>query len=93
MEVRPQLADPKRSSHPCAATELSAALLSGAGFYIDASVAPWSEHYKMESYIMKELLETCNEAFPLNGQMGIFGHSMGGHGALTLYLKNPKVGL
>lgn len=64
---------------------------SGAGFYIDATVSPWSQHYKMESYIMHELLGTCKEAFPLNGSLGIFGHSMGGHGALTLFLKNPSV--
>jgi len=63
---------------------------SGAGFYIDATVEPWATHYRMESYIMNELLPLCKEAFPLAGPLGIFGHSMGGHGALTLHLKHPK---
>lgn len=63
---------------------------SGAGFYLDATRAPWSRHYRMESYIARELPQTLAERFPVDaGRMGIFGHSMGGHGALTLAFKHP----
>ncbi|XP_030572083.1 S-formylglutathione hydrolase [Drosophila novamexicana] len=63
---------------------------SGAGFYVDATEAPWSKHYKMYSYVTQELPEVVNENFPtLPGKKGIFGHSMGGHGALICALKNP----
>jgi len=64
---------------------------SGAGFYIDATAEPWSKNYKMESYITSELPEALFSSFPeLNSsRVSITGHSMGGHGALTLYLKNP----
>ena len=62
----------------------------GAGFYLDATQAPWSRHYRMESYITAELLPLLTDALPLDGErMGIFGHSMGGHGALTLALRHP----
>lgn len=64
----------------------------GAGFYLDATQAPWAEHFRMESYIIKELLPTIEQAFPLDSQnKSITGHSMGGHGALTLYFKYPAM--
>lgn len=62
----------------------------GAGFYLDATQAPWATHYRMESYIVAELLPLLFKALPLDGErIGIFGHSMGGHGALTLALRHP----
>ena len=62
----------------------------GAGFYLDATVAPWSQHYRMESYITAELLPLLALELPVDvRRMGIFGHSMGGHGALTLALRHP----
>jgi len=62
----------------------------GAGFYIDASEPPWSRGYRMYSYITKELPEEIASAFPVDpSRTGIFGHSMGGHGALTIALKHP----
>jgi len=62
----------------------------GAGFYLDATQAPWRDHYKMYSYVTKELPALVEDKFPVNGERsGIFGHSMGGHGALTIALKNP----
>ncbi|NVD69875.1 S-formylglutathione hydrolase [Duganella sp. BJB1802] len=63
----------------------------GAGFYIDATQAPWSTHYRMYSYI-HELRELLVRELPVDGErIGIFGHSMGGHGALTMALKRPDV--
>ena len=63
-----------------------------AGFYIDATQAPWATHYRMESYLIQELLPTLLEHLPLDGaRLGITGHSMGGHGALTLALKYPHL--
>ncbi|MDQ4126872.1 MAG: S-formylglutathione hydrolase [Actinomycetota bacterium] len=62
---------------------------SGAGFYLDATVEPWSRHYKMDTYTTRELPEVIEANFPASEARGIFGHSMGGHGALTLALKNP----
>ncbi len=63
---------------------------SGAGFYIDAVAEPWSAHYKMYSYVTEELPALIEASFPaLPDIRGIFGHSMGGHGALTIALKNP----
>ncbi|CAJ0737732.1 S-formylglutathione hydrolase [Ralstonia mannitolilytica] len=60
-----------------------------AGFYLDATQAPWREHYRMESYIVDELYETVCTALPVAPRrIGIFGHSMGGHGALTLALRH-----
>ena len=62
----------------------------GAGFYIDATRAPWSTRWRMESYLMRELLPLAIDAFAVDpSRLGIFGHSMGGHGALTLSLKYP----
>lgn len=63
---------------------------SGAGFYIDATAEPWSAHYKMYSYVTRDLPEVIFANFPgRRDRQGIFGHSMGGHGALTITLKNP----
>ena len=63
----------------------------GAGFYINATQAPWAEHYRMESYIADELYDAVLEHFPIQkGRIGIMGHSMGGHGALTLAWKYPE---
>jgi S-formylglutathione hydrolase len=64
---------------------------SGAGFYLDATVEPYSRHYKMDTYVTRELPELVAEHFPTSEARGIFGHSMGGHGALTLALKNPDL--
>ncbi len=62
----------------------------GAGFYLDATVAPWSTHYRMATYVTDELRQLILDNFPANPErVGIFGHSMGGHGALTLALKHP----
>ena len=62
----------------------------GAGFYLDATQAPWSAHWRMESYLLHELLPLAEAALPIDGQrLGLFGHSMGGHGALTLALRHP----
>ena len=62
----------------------------GAGFYVDATEPPWSQHYRMYSYVAKELPSVVASEFPIDGsRAGIFGHSMGGHGALTIALKNP----
>lgn len=64
----------------------------GAGFYINATQEPWKKHYQMESYITAELRALINQNFPiLEDKHGISGHSMGGHGALTLYLKYPEL--
>src|SRR5262245_7017640 len=62
----------------------------GAGFYVDATQAPWSGHYRMYSYVTRELPELIAGHFPaLVERQGIFGHSMGGHGALVCALRNP----
>ena len=61
-----------------------------AGFDLDATQAPWAKHWRMESYLMDELLPEAAAAFGLDAQRaGLFGHSMGGHGALTLALRHP----
>ena len=63
----------------------------GAGFYVDATQAPWSTNYRMYSYVTRELPEIVAQSLPANAEAsGIFGHSMGGHGALTLALRNPS---
>jgi S-formylglutathione hydrolase len=62
----------------------------GAGFYLDATEEPFASHYRMENYVAQELPEVAASAFPVDLQrQSITGHSMGGHGALTLALKNP----
>ncbi|MGH1361371.1 MAG: S-formylglutathione hydrolase [Burkholderiaceae bacterium] len=64
---------------------------TGAGFYLDATEAPWSTGYRMYSYVSQELPALINENFPVDAsKAGIFGHSMGGHGALTIGIKNPS---
>ena len=61
----------------------------GAGFYVDATRAPWSDHFRMYSYVTQELPAVIAEQFPVDPtRAGILGHSMGGHGALTIALKN-----
>lgn len=63
----------------------------GAGFYLDATEAPWSTHFKMRSYVTEELPALIDEHFPTKGagHRSLFGHSMGGHGALVLGLSEP----
>lgn len=62
----------------------------GAGFYVNATQQPWAEHYHMYDYVVEELPALINSQFPVDAKrMGIFGHSMGGHGALSIALKNP----
>jgi S-formylglutathione hydrolase len=63
----------------------------GAGFYVDATQAPWATHFRMRSYIERELPALIAAAFPMADmdRQGITGHSMGGHGALTVALRNP----
>jgi len=64
----------------------------GAGFYVDATVDPWSRHYHMYTYVTQELRGLIEAHFPVDpSRTGIFGHSMGGHGALTLALRNPDL--
>jgi len=63
---------------------------TAAGFYLDATQAPWKKHWRMGSYITQELRELVLANFAVRAdRVGLFGHSMGGHGALTLALKNP----
>ena len=63
----------------------------GAGFYVDATIAPFSTHYRMRSYLESELPAVIAEHFPADmNRQGIMGHSMGGHGALTISLRNPE---
>ena len=62
----------------------------GAGFYVDATQAPWAPHFQMESYITKDLIDAVTTALPIDRErLGVSGHSMGGHGALTLALRHP----
>lgn len=64
----------------------------GAGFYLDAQQAPWERNWRMESYLIDELIPLLARHLPIDTQrLGIFGHSMGGHGALTLALRHPGV--
>ncbi|MFO0682296.1 MAG: S-formylglutathione hydrolase [Sandaracinus sp.] len=64
----------------------------GAGFYLDATEAPWSSTYRMETHLTEELVPWVEAAFPIAAdRRGIFGHSMGGHGALTLALRHPAL--
>jgi len=65
---------------------------TGAGFYVDATEEPWHQHYQMYSYIVQELPAIIAENFPIQpDKQGIFGHSMGGHGALVCALRNPQL--
>ena len=64
----------------------------GAGFYVDATQKPWAEHYRMWTYVTEELPALIVGEFPADGyRQGIMGHSMGGHGALTVALRNPDL--
>jgi S-formylglutathione hydrolase len=64
----------------------------GAGFYVDATEEPWDDHYRMYSYIVDELRALVIDQLPVQGnRVGIMGHSMGGHGALVLALRNPHL--
>jgi S-formylglutathione hydrolase len=64
---------------------------SGAGFYVDATEEPWSRNYRMYSYVTEELPALIAANFPADSaRQGIFGHSMGGHGALVVALRNPQ---
>ena len=63
----------------------------GAGFYLNASEAPWREHYNMYDYIVKDLISDVDEHLNLSTSRAISGHSMGGHGALTIGLKHPEL--
>ena len=62
----------------------------GASFYVNATEAPWSSHYKMYDYVLNELPQLIEANFPVSDKRAIAGHSMGGHGALTIALKNPE---
>ena len=63
---------------------------SSAGFYVNATEGEWAKHYKMYDYVTKELPDLVEELFPVDSKKkSICGHSMGGHGALISYLKNP----
>ena len=62
----------------------------GAGFYVNATQEPWKKHYQMYDYVVEELPSIINRKFPVDGnRQSIMGHSMGGHGALSIALKNP----
>jgi S-formylglutathione hydrolase len=63
----------------------------GAGFYLDATQAPWAPHFQMETYVTGELIPLIDAEFPTTGVRSISGHSMGGHGALTLALRHPEL--
>jgi S-formylglutathione hydrolase len=63
---------------------------TGAGFYLNATEAPWNSHYQMYDYILNELATLIDSEFLTNGKAAISGHSMGGHGALVLALRNPE---
>lgn len=62
----------------------------GAGFYVNATEAPWNRHYRMYDYILNELPRLIESTFPVSDKRSVFGHSMGGHGALVLALRNPE---
>ncbi len=62
---------------------------TGAGFYLDATAAPWSSNYRMARYVTQELRGLIEANFPVSDRRGVFGHSMGGHGALVTALRDP----
>ncbi len=65
---------------------------TGAGFYVDATEKPWASHYQMYSYVVEELPAIITANFPVqSNKQGIFGHSMGGHGALVCAMRNPNL--
>ncbi|KQY84721.1 S-formylglutathione hydrolase [Brevundimonas sp. Root1423] len=63
----------------------------GAGFYVDATQPPWAPHFRMESYVVEELIGLIDAEFPTTKARSVSGHSMGGHGALTLALRHPHL--
>lgn len=63
----------------------------GAGFYVNATQTPWSQHYHMYDYIVLELRQLVEQHLPLNQRRAISGHSMGGHGALVMAIRNPEL--
>jgi len=64
----------------------------GAGFYLDATQEPWKANFQMETYVTRDLIAAAREVAPLDDRrLGVFGHSMGGHGALTLALRHPDL--
>lgn len=80
---------PRGLGHPGEAASYDFGL--GAGFYVDATQAPWSHGYRMYSYVSRELPALVGEHLSVDpARAGIFGHSMGGHGALTIALRNPQ---
>ncbi len=81
---------PRAARHP--GDDASWDFGQGAGFYLDATEAPWSASYRMHAYVTRELRELVEARFPLDGaRRGVFGHSMGGHGALVLALRHPDL--
>lgn len=62
----------------------------GAGFYVNATQAPWNRHYRMYDYVVNELPELIESMFPVSDKRSIAGHSMGGHGALVIAMRNPQ---
>lgn len=74
---------------PGVADDAAYDLGQGAGFYVDATEAPWAAHYRMHSYVADELPELVEQHFPASAVRSIFGHSMGGHGALITALRHP----
>ncbi|HXI85977.1 MAG TPA: S-formylglutathione hydrolase [Parvularculaceae bacterium] len=63
----------------------------GAGYYVDATEEPWRKHYQMRTYVEEEFFNLALASFPIDrNRLSIFGHSMGGHGALTVALRNPE---
>lgn len=62
----------------------------GAGFFVNATQAPWNRHFQMYDYVLNELPALIEDTFPVSDKRSIFGHSMGGHGALVLALRNPE---
>ncbi|ABZ78572.1 S-formylglutathione hydrolase [Shewanella halifaxensis HAW-EB4] len=63
----------------------------GAGFYVNATQAPWNRHYRMYDYVVNELPRLIESMFPVSDKRSIAGHSMGGHGALVIAMRNPQV--
>lgn len=73
-----------------AADDESYDLGQGAGFYVNATQPPWNRHYQMYDYVLHELPQLIEATFPVSDKRSISGHSMGGHGALVLALRNPN---